>query len=231
MSPTISFSFFLLSDIVCWSFSRKIRERKTFFIFFAGSRQCYCHSAWKRPQPGILKTKCAFWHHCVSSVCLHLTAIPPPEFLAEEFEGRLTFRVAAKPISPNTGKSLASVAVRRFTKTVPRGLALTCIVCWKNQKCNVFFEDFFNYFLRFFFTYIVYYVLKGCRFFLKQTCKNKSPRKCFQGLLFSLQLLSFFCKYLPHCSAGLNLYRLIQISLHWNSSMNLKELNMFRRQT
>lgn len=129
-SFSLSFSF----HIICCIFLRKIRKRKTFlfFFFFASSRQHYCHSDCKRPQPGILKTKCAFWYHRVSSACLHLTTIPPPEFLAEGFEERLTFRVAAKPISPDTGKSLASAAGRRFTETASRGLALTYIVWRKN---------------------------------------------------------------------------------------------------
>lgn len=162
-------------------FQKDTRKKNfLFFLFFAGSRQCYCPSACKRPQPGILKTKCAFWHHCISSACLHLTAIPPPKFLAEEFEGRLTFRVAAKPISPDTGKSLAPVAVRRFTETSPRGLALTCIVCWKNQKCNVFFEDFFNYFLRFSFTYYTMF-WKAADFFWSKHAKTKAPGSVSRG--------------------------------------------------
>lgn len=129
----VFFSLFLLSHNML-DFSQKDMKKKNFFIFlfFVCSRQYYYHSACKRPQPGILKTKCAFWHHRVSSACLHLTTIPPPEFLAEGFEERLTFRVAAKPISPDTGKSLASVAGRRFTETASRGLALTYIVWRKN---------------------------------------------------------------------------------------------------
>lgn len=125
-------SLFLSHNML--DFSQKDTKKKNFFIFlfFAGSRQHYCHSDCKRPQPGILKTKCAFWYHRVSSACLHLTTIPPPEFLAEGFEERLTFRVAAKPISPDTGKSLAPVAGRRFTETASRGLALTYIVWRKN---------------------------------------------------------------------------------------------------
>lgn len=166
MSPAI---FFLLSDIVCWSFSRKIRERKIFYFFFflpaVGSTATALPA--KEPQPRILKTKCAFWHHRVSSACLHLTAIPPPEFLAEESEERLTFRVVAKPMFPDAGKNLASVAGRRFTETAPRGLALTYIVCKKNQMRNVFFEDFFNYFLWYSRVYIICHVFEGCGIFIE----------------------------------------------------------------
>ena len=122
-------------------------------IFFLRDWQYYYSSTAMpegKPQSGILKIKYAFWHHRASSACLHPTTIPPPELLAEEFEEHLTFRVAVKPIFPDTVHKSCVCHRPVICRNSATGFSSYIFNMPKKLKSVTFFHDIF----RFFFVYI-----------------------------------------------------------------------------
>lgn len=119
-------------------------------IFFLRDWQYYYSSTAMpegKPQPGILKIKYAFWHHRASSACLHLiTTIPPPEFLAEEFEEHLTFRVAVKPIFPDTVHKSCVYHRPVICRNSTTGFSSYIFNMPKKLKSVTFFHDIFRFF-------------------------------------------------------------------------------------
>lgn len=158
-------------------------------IFFLRDWQYYYSSTAMsegKPQPGILKIKCAFWHHRASSACLHLTTIPPPEFLAEEFEEHLTFRVAVKPIFPDTVHKSCVCHRPVICRNSATGSSSYIFNMPKKLKSVTFFHDIFRFFLCIYSMLFFWKDTEILPSFLKQTPKSRSPWKHFQGLLFSL---------------------------------------------